>query len=196
MKPKLKTCKACAARYEVEPHHRQFQNWCSIDCGITIARKKQDKARQSQRREFNAETRQRKKALETAADWLPKAQKAFNRYIRARDRAAGLGCVSCGTSEQSRFSGGYFDAGHYRAAGGLASHLRFCPINVWAQCKRCNRQLSANLIEYRMGLIDRIGIERVEWLETNYKTRTWRIDHLKRIATRYNRRARILEDGH
>lgn len=84
-----------------------------------------------------------------------KAQKLFNAFIRERDQYRG--CISCG-------SGNEIQAGHYHSAG-QNNHLRFNEDNVHSQCKRCNYFLHGNQAKYRIGLIEKIGIERVEKLD-------------------------------
>ncbi len=85
-----------------------------------------------------------------------KAITLFNASIRERDKD--LPCISCGKYNQ-------LQAGHYYSAG-KHELLRFEEDNVHGQCIKCNYYLSGNLIKYREGLIKKIGIERVERLDT------------------------------
>lgn len=57
---------------------------------------------------------------------------------------------------------------------------------------RCNRHLSGNVVEYRKGLIERIGIERVEWLEGPHPVPKWTVDDLREIARRFSAMTREL----
>jgi hypothetical protein len=68
-------------------------------------------------------------------------------------------CISCGKLENVL----EMDGGHYISRSKTIT--AFSRLNVWAQCKHCNRHLSGNPIGYRKGLIDRVGIESVEFLE-------------------------------
>lgn len=86
---------------------------------------------------------------------LAKCQKVFNEYIRARDRDKG--CISC-SSPKVEHASHYFSMGHYSA-------LRFTDDNCHGSCHRCNVWLHGNLIEYRKGLVKRIGEEKVKLLE-------------------------------
>lgn len=108
-------------------------------------------------------------------------QTAFNKYIRARD--AGQGCISCGTTS------GQMQAGHYRPTS-TSAELRFNEINVHVQCSRCNTHLSGNLAKYRAALVDKIGVELVEWLEQPHTYERPSIDDLKWLRSYYSRRAR------
>ena len=83
------------------------------------------------------------------------ATKPFNKFIRERDFA--FGCISCGERVTQ--------AGHYRSAG-HHPHLRFNEQNVNGQCTRCNLFLRGNLIDYRKGLVKKIGILEVDGLES------------------------------
>jgi len=85
-----------------------------------------------------------------------KAGLKFRAWIRKRDE--GKPCISCG-----RYTD--LEAGHYYSAGHYPS-LEFNEDNVHGQCDRCNRHLHGNQIEYRKGLIERIGGDRVEMLDT------------------------------
>lgn len=82
------------------------------------------------------------------------ATRHFNAYIRKRDE--GNKCISC--DAQGTEAGHFYSAGHYSA-------LRYNENNVHIQCSVCNRHLSANLLEYRQGLIKKIGEKEVLKLE-------------------------------
>ncbi|EQA1588783.1 recombination protein NinG [Enterobacter hormaechei] len=183
---------------------RDGQVVCSFECASAIGKEQTAKAReaakqkeaQRQRTEDKA-GRQRRKAkresFKTKAQWDKEAQSAFNRYIRIRDE--GKECVSCGNpliGKSNYLTGSAIDASHYRSRG-AASHLKFNTFNVHSACTRCNRQLSGNAVEYRIRLIDRIGLERVERLESNNEPRRFDIPYLKRIKSIFTRKARSLE---
>ena len=166
--------------------------FCTIECSITYAqsRSKQQKERSNTkaRVEERKSLRMRRSALKTKSQWTREAQSAVNKYIRVRDRD--LGCISCGSFPEAK-RGGTMDAGHYRSRG-AAAHLRFNTWNISGQCVRCNRYLSGSAIDYRLGLIKRIGIERVEKLEQDHTTRRFTIEYLERIKQIFNKRSRHL----
>lgn len=99
-----------------------------------------------------------KESLKSHSDWLKDLQVVFNKFIRLRDN--GLPCISCSTNDPNK----QYDAGHYRSVG-AHRELRFDENNVHKQCRKCNGYWGGNLIEYRKGLIKRIGLEEVERLE-------------------------------
>jgi len=131
-------------------------------------------AAKSKRKAF----KEAKKKLRTRSDALKDAQRAFNTYIRERDK--GRPCISCGAIQGGTVYGGAFDAGHYKSVG--SSPLRFHLWNCHLQCVKCNRHLSGNIVEYRKGLINRIGIEKVEWLEAHNAPIKYSKDDLDRIT--------------
>lgn len=104
-------------------------------------------------------------------------QKKFNKWIRTRD--AGLPCISCGKHSEK------VDAGHYIAQGSSGA-LRYHEDNVHLQCVSCNRFKHGNLLEYRMGLIRKIGEDKVNWLEEHRNdTKKWTREELNELLERY-----------
>ncbi|TRL65309.1 hypothetical protein FMV79_14805 [Enterobacter hormaechei] len=195
-------CAHKACRQWFHPQ-REGQIVCSFECASAIGKEQTAKAReaakqkaaQRQRTEEKA-GRQRRKAkresFKTKAQWDKEAQSAFNRYIRIRDE--GKECVSCGNpliGKSNYLTGCAIDASHYRSRG-AASHLKFNVFNVHSACTRCNRQLSGNAVEYRIRLIDRIGLERVERLEADNAPRRFDVTYLKRVKAIFSRRANAL----
>ena len=175
------TCKHCGVEYV---KRAAMQKACTLDCALAMAREKRQKAQERENRKVRAKVREK---LKTRSEWLREAQAAFNGYIRARDY--GKPCISCGSSFGDVVFGGKADAGHYRSTG-AAPHLRFNLLNCAAQCVRCNRHLSGNVVEYRHGLVRRIGQDRVVELENDNETRKFDIEYLKRLKKIFNKRAR------
>lgn len=175
-----KRCKVCREKFTPS---RPMQSVCSIDCARSIAPTLAKKAQAKK-------DRARREKLKTRSDYIKEAQSAFNRYSRLRD--AGRGCISCGSTLGHGSIGGDFDAGHFRSIGS-APHLRFHEDNVHGQCKRCNRYLAGNAIAYRAGLVERIGAERVNALESDNTLQKWSIDDLKAIRDTYKAKAKDLE---
>lgn len=102
-----------------------------------------------------------------------KVQRAVNAYVRLRDKD--LPCVSCHRRVDNK------DAGHYLPMGSNGS-LRYHLWNLAGQCTSCNRFRHGNLIEFRFGLIARIGQKEVEWLEEHrHTTKKWRKEELENI---------------
>lgn len=169
-----KTCKSCKQKFTpIKP----LQVACSIQCAINHA----NKLKHSREKK---EHRAAKEKLKTRQDWMKEAQAAFNKWVRLRDHEKP--CISCG-----RFHNGQWHAGHYLSTG-AHPELRFDPLNNNKQCQPCNTHLSGNLIEYRKGLIDRIGQNKVDWLEGPHEPKKYTIEDLREIKAHYTKLAREL----
>lgn len=179
-------CKVCG---EVFEKARPFQVACSPKCAIEYAKvqrsKREKEAERKAKRQEQARTKALRHRLETVPELTKKAQQAFNRYIRLRDR--GKPCISCGAPWKENFQ-----ACHYVPAG-RSNKLRFDEDNVHGGCVRCNLYESGNLRGYRIGLIERIGVERVEQLETDHEARKWTKEELRELAAEYRRKAMEIE---
>jgi len=57
----------------------------------------------------------------------------------------------------------------------------------------CNRDLSGAVVDYRISLIRRIGIDRVEQLECDNSIRKFDIEYLKRIKFLFNKKAKFYD---
>jgi len=155
---------------------------CSPECAQAFALLERQRADRKVLMAFR-ETHKKKGAHVAAA------QKSFNAYIRARD--AGKNCISSGKPLPLDVVGGGFDAGHYRSVGS-APHLRFHEDNVHGQSKHDNRHLSGNAVDFRLGLIARIGLARVDALEADQTPRHYSIDDLKAIKVLYDAKTKAL----
>ena len=187
MRSKTRRCSTCRQKCDTSAaiisHLKAF---CSYDCLTTYTRSKTaQKLIQKAQAQSLAE---RKEKLKTRSEWMTEAQAAFNAYIRVRD--SNKCCISSGRPLVDSSVGGGYDAGHYRSRG-AAGHLRFHLLNCWGQSKHDNRYLSGNISEYRVGLINRIGLQSVEKLEADNSTRSFDIEYLKRIKRIFNKRARL-----
>lgn len=185
---KPRKCRQCKAVFTPA---RSLQAVCSPACAAEHARKL---AAQKQARAAKVERKslaERKAKLKTRREWIAEAQVAVNRVARLRDLLAGHGCISCGARPQQKF-GGTFDAGHYRSVGS-APHMRYYLPAIRGQCVRCNRDLGGSAVNFRKGLIERIGINRVEEIESMQWTAKWDIEYLQRLKKVMNKKARRLE---
>jgi hypothetical protein len=138
-----------------------------------------------------ATTKQRKEAIKTIPQLIKEAQVEFNKFIRTRDD--GKPCISCGKppGDLSGLHAGR-DAGHYRSTG-TASHLRFDERNCHAQCVQCNQWKAGNAVDYRIGLVARIGLDAVEALEADNQPVKWDRDTLRQIKVIYRAKTRELK---
>ena len=187
--PKAKKCKVASCGATFVPA-RLGQSVCSPTCAIIDAPRHQEKARKSLAQVERKEIKVRKERLKSRGDHMREAQQAFNEFIRARDQAAGHLCISSG--KPLDWSGNAVDAGHYRSVGS-APHLRFDERNCHAQSKQDNRFLSGNAVDYRIGLIARIGQDAVDSLESDQSVRKYTIEEIKAIKAEYRAKTRELK---
>lgn len=174
--PKQKSCKVCKTKFSPRA---STQVVCSWQCSIAYTSNEKIKR---ERKEY----REKKEQLKTRSEWLKDAQVMFNRYIRERDE--NLPCISCNTHRT------HYDAGHYRSVG-AAPQLRFNEDNVHKQCVHCNQHKSGNAVEYRINLVRRIGVERVENLESCNDPIKYTIEDAKEIKRLYNEKLKELRKG-
>ncbi|ASN67321.1 hypothetical protein 7AX2_23 [uncultured phage] len=186
---KPKKCRVATCRASFVPS-RMGQAVCSPKCALATVEVQKAKEKKSLAQAGRRDIKVRKEALKTRGDHMREAQQAFNEYIRTRDQAAGHLCISSG--KPLDWSGNAVDAGHYRSVGS-APHLRFDERNCHAQSKQDNRFLSGNAVDYRIGLIARIGQEAVDALESDQSVRKYTVEEIKAIKAEYRAKTRELK---
>lgn len=175
-KPKeyRKTCKHCGEKFKPA---MTTQKACSVKCALALApagREKAEKAIQANARKEHAAQKEKVKPKGAHAR---EAQALVNEWIRLRD--ANEPCISCGRHHE-----GQYHAGHFRTVAS-APELRFEPLNIHKQCAPCNNHLSGNIINYRPRLIEKIGLEAVEWLEGKHEPKRYTIADFQAIKAEY-----------
>ena len=184
--PRRKRCPECRVMFVPA---RNGQAVCGeIECAIAHGQSEKGRAIAGKalaevgRREIKV----RKEKLKSRADHLKDTQHAFNAWIRARD--AGQPCISCGTTADVQYC-----AGHYRTTA-AAPELRFEPLNVHLQCNRnCNMGKSGNLLGYRPRLLEKIGAEKLAWLEGPHEAKKYTVDELKTMTAEYRAKTKELK---
>ncbi len=112
------------------------------------------------------------------------AQSAVNAYVRARDD--GKPCISCGEMKP-------LQAGHYWSVG-ARPELRFDAANIHGQCRHCNIDLAGNREAFRAGIVDRLGSELADCIDTPVPAQKFTLDDLKAIrASAEAKRAEIVD---
>ena len=188
-KRKCKYCKKSTREYIVV----NMSAFCSFDeavkyasenksKGAAIIKKSDDKKHAKRKKEFNDND----KSLRDK-----EAQKAFNAFIRMNDD--NLPCISCNEFRQQTAvsSGSNWHAGHYKTRGARPS-LRFNEDNCHKQCAHCNNFLSGNIENYRINLIKKIGLDKVEWLEGPHEPKKYTCAELKEIELLYKQKLKDL----
>lgn len=187
---KPKTCAkskgGCGAKFIPA---RPMQCACSIPCAQNMGELKNAKAAKKAAAEDKRQTRAKLEEMKTLPELLAEAQREFNRFIRERDKQAGYPCISSGRPLD--WSGNAVDAGHYRSVG-AAPHLRFDERNCHAQSKHDNQYRAGNVVEYRLNLIARIGLEQVEALEADQTPKKYTRDQVREIRNHYRKAANEL----
>jgi predicted nucleic acid-binding protein len=179
---KDKKCKFCERKFTPI---RPLQQICSYECSMLYAKKLNEK---KEKKEWQKRKAKLKSELLTLQDYIKVAQSYFNAYINLRDK--GKDCISCFKPIKGRVN-----ASHYYNSNNHWN-VRFNEDNVHSSCITCNQYLSGNLIEYRKGLINRIGLERLEQLESiANETRKFTIDEVKQIAETYKQKVKTLKNS-
>lgn len=181
-KPRQKKCANPACGVKFTPM-QLGQKVCGWQCGLAIAPASREKAQKAIKANERKEHAAQREKVKPKGAHAREAQALFNEWIRLRD--ANLPCVSCGRHHE-----GQYHAGHYRTTA-AAPELRFEPLNVHKQCAPCNNHLSGNIVNYRAELINRIGPDKLEWLEGMHEPKRYTIEDLKAIKAEY--RAKIKE---
>jgi len=175
-------CKHCKIKFEQYEFNNKFCK--ALDCQTAKAMFLLEKKKVQDRKNWNKEKRERKEALKTSSDYKRELQVIFNKFIRLRDK--GLNCISCQKPAKKE------NAGHYRSVGGNPE-LRFEELNNNLQCEYCNTYLHGNLIDYRINLIKKIGLKKVEWLEGKHEPKHYTIEQLKGLKVFYRLKIKQLE---
>jgi len=171
----MKKCRNCKQPFE--PRFNTLEKYCwNPDCKSIEAMQKLKDHKKKEKQKL----RDKKNNLLSHAEWIKKAQKSFNAFIRERDK--NKKCISC-----QKPLGEKFDAGHFWNKHAHGS-VRFDENNVHGQCVYCNQHLHANLNNYTMNLEKLIGADEFIILrEKAYETKKWSIDELKRITEYYKK---------
>jgi hypothetical protein len=124
------------------------------DAGKVIFNKINLKVKTDKEKAFKSDLRAK---LKTIGEYKAEARKSFQKWIRLRD--IDKPCISCNSSTSELFDGGHF----YKAE--VYSGLIFNENNCHKQCRKCNRFMNGNELNYRKGLIERYGIDYVTNLD-------------------------------
>lgn len=213
----MRKCRQCRAELPPKkqcPDPYMVAGFCSKDHAIEhktqLALKALEKQKSAERRERREAEKQRrakhredKERIKPTSKLKREAQDAFNAFIRYRDRDQM--CISCDRSIQEIEGndgwkpGGCWDCGHYLTVGGF-EELRFVEINAHRQCKSCNAGAGKYARKnqtvgeiYRKKLIERIGLNQVEWLEGPHEPKRYRADDFRRIRDEYRAKLRELK---
>lgn len=185
-------CAHCRIRFTPEERGNRLHAQC-IDAWIAEHRQKQFKKAEAKRKKEAAEdrraTKKKLEGMKTIPMLIKEADRAFQAWVKRRDQLAGYDCISSGKPLQ--WGTLLVNAGHFRSKG-AASALRYHPDNCHAQSQHDNLYKSGNISEYRVRLIERIGLERVEALESMNAVHQWSRDELIAIKATYAQKLKDL----
>lgn len=176
IKAKPKKCKSCKTQYQP---YSSLSKACSPKCALELVSIAKDKKHNKEKLAFRLDDKK-------ISQWIAEAQVSVNTYVRLRD--AGKPCICCGRVYPD--DSGEWDAGHYRSRG-ASPNLRFNLHNIHRQAKHCNRYLGGNYSEYRIGLVERIGIDKVEAIEVNNGYKKFDRHYCERVKRIFNKKSRI-----
>jgi hypothetical protein len=154
-------------------------------------RAKQEADRRAKAKVERAEIRKRKEKLKKVSEWEEECRRIVQKIARIRDRNDG--CISCHMGPNYQ---GMWHGSHYRSVG-ACSNTQFLLWNIHKACAQCNHTKSGNREGYRPRLIEKIGLERVEWLDAQNQV-TKRsgpvyVEYLKRFKQVMGKRLRRME---
>jgi hypothetical protein len=124
------------------------------DAGKVVFNKINLKVKSDKAKAFKSDLRAK---LKTIGEYKQEARKSFQKWIRLRD--IDKPCISCNSTTADTFDGGHF----YKAE--IYSGLIFNENNCHKQCRKCNRFMNGNELNFRKGLIKRYGIDYVTNLD-------------------------------
>ena len=123
------------------------------------ARLKAQREAKARARVEKALDRKKRESLKTIGQLEGECRLIVQEIARIRDRHDG--CISC---HMGANYGGQWHGSHFRPAGNHAAvelHLW----NIHKACAQCNLFKGGNIAGYRPRLIEKIGLDRVQWLE-------------------------------
>jgi hypothetical protein len=159
---------------------------CSASCAMKMARAER-LAREEAKKLERKQDKARKLALKRPIEWERDCLEIVQKIARLRDRHDG--CISC---HMGANYGGAWHGSHFRPAGNNAA----VQLNLWnihKACAQCNLFKGGNIGEYRPRLIQKIGLERVEWLESQTQAVKRNVPYLMRFKAVMGRRLRRME---
>lgn len=172
---KLKKCRNISCRKEFQQYN-SLQKYC-VECAIKKGKEKVAKKQRKEQREFrDDDIRTLKK----------RARYYCHKFIRLRDKDEP--CISCGKIFKH---GETTHASHYMSDGNN-SRTRYDERNIHKSCVKCNAYQSGNLANYRIRLIEKIGIDDVLDLERKDEIKKWKKEDLKEIIENYKEKIKIM----
>lgn len=174
--PKTKQCAVCLKAFTPA---RPMQRVCGFVCAKRVPVLEKKAARKA--------VKERKEKLKPIGKVEEECRKIVQKIARLRDR--NLGCISC---EKPASWDGQWHGSHYRAHGGCSS-LQFHLWNINKACWICNKLYSGRVDQQKVGIVERYGQERLDWLDIQPKSKKYGREYLARFKLVMGKRLRRLE---
>lgn len=184
--PKLKICKVCKCNF-LAPAGLQRARVCGQVCALTFAKSARAKAEKVRLVKENRETKKALEKYKTPTQWEKECREIVQEIARLRDRHDG--CISCHMGPNY---GGQWHGSHFRPAGNNAA-VQFHLWNIHKACAQCNLFKGGNISEYRPRLVEKIGADRVAWLESQTQQVKTDVDYCIRFKAVMGKRLRRMK---
>lgn len=168
-------CPHCKGKLEQGQriHPECIDGWAERQAAKAAAAKA--KADAQRRKVDRQKDRARRRALEKISSLEERCRRIVQEIARIRDKDRG--CISC---DKPASWDGQWHGSHYRSHGGCSS-LQFHLWNINKACWICNKIFSGRRDGYQVGIVDRFGKERLEWLDNQPKSKKYRREYLERF---------------
>jgi hypothetical protein len=144
---------------------------------MRLAVSKRGKAAKAAAVRERRETKEKLEKFKKPSKWEAECRAIMQKIARIRDRHDG--CISC---HMGANYGGAWHGSHFRPAGNNSA-VQFSLWNIHKACAQCNLFKGGNLGPYRVKLVEKIGVERVEWLERQTQAVKTNIPYIMRFKT-------------
>ena len=182
--PKIKVCKVCGCHFAPQ---RMAAKVCSPFCAMTFAKSVNGKAAKVAAIKERKADKLKLESFKTPTQLETECRAIVQKIARIRDRNDG--CISC---HMPVHYDGQWHGSHFRPAGNNAA-VQFHLWNIHKSCAQCNVFKGGNLSVYRPRLISKIGIGRVEWLESQNQVVKTSVPYLLRFKVVMGKRLRRIE---
>ena len=181
---KARVCQNCRMKFLPElPGALVCSEPCALAYAVSVNGKARKVAAVKERKADAVKREQLKRPSKHEAECRAIVQK----LARIRDRKDG--CISC---HMGADYSGMWHGSHFRPAGNNAA-VQFHLWNIHKACAQCNLFKGGNLSAYRPRLVEKIGADRVEWLESQNQPVKTNVAYLIRFKAVMGKRLRRIE---
>jgi hypothetical protein len=153
-KVKLRGCEICKTKFLPST---SFVKWCSPACGYELAKRKLEKKKKEELKEWNKYKKSKEEKLKTLSDFKADLEDEVNHIVRLIDK--GHECISSGAKFYQ------VNAGHMYSVGAFPA-LRFHLLNIYNQSVHDNMHKGGNGVIYKERVKEVFGLEISEEIES------------------------------